>query len=139
MAGHDDQPLQLTQLRERVLEEFGIAWTKRDIPKLMSIVTDDCVYCASVGPEPGQSFIGRDAVQEGFRALLAHDAGGESREGRCVVLGEIGIAEWSYVYNNSDGATIEVRGCDILQFRGVLICRKDAFRKCFGQRSAHTG
>jgi ketosteroid isomerase-like protein len=117
--------------RARVLVKFGEAWTGTNLDALMSLVTDDCVYAASVGPEPGETFIGRDAVRAGFAALLAYDAGGESREGRIAVLGELGLAEWAYELRDASGRATIVRGCDIFEFTGTLIRRKDAFRKCY--------
>ena len=117
--------------RARVLVKFGEAWSGKNLDALMSLVTDDCTYAASVGPEPGETFIGRDAVRAGFAALLAYDAGGESREGRIAILGELGLAEWAYELRDASGRTIVVRGCDIFEFTGTLIRRKDAFRKCY--------
>jgi ketosteroid isomerase-like protein len=117
--------------RARVLVKFGEAWSGKNLDALMTLVTDDCTYAASVGPEPGETFIGRDAVRAGFAALLAYDAGGESREGRIAILGEFGLAEWAYELRDASGRTIVVRGCDIFEFTGTLIRRKDAFRKCY--------
>ena len=116
--------------RERVLSRFGQAWGAANVDALMSLMTEDCIYSASVGPEPGRTFIGKAAVREGFRSMLAYDAGGESREGRCVVAGDVGIVEWSYVHTHKGGCQLQVRGCDIIEFRSALIFRKDAFRKC---------
>jgi ketosteroid isomerase-like protein len=116
--------------RQRILDSFARAWSRRDIDTLMALVTDDCVYSASVGPEPGQTFIGRDAVREGFLALLAYDSAGKSLEGRAVLFGDVALAEWSYEFRDSAGHVTLIRGCDIMEFSGARICRKDAFRKC---------
>ena len=111
------------------LREFGAAWGRGDVDALMSYMTDDCVYSASVGPEPGKTYVGREAVRAGFEELLAFDAGGESREGEAWVHGDRGVAEWSYVHTGDDGATIETKGCDLFRFEGDLIAVKDAYRK----------
>jgi ketosteroid isomerase-like protein len=111
------------------LSDFAAAWDARDVDRLMQHMTEDCVYLASVGPEPGRTYIGAAAVREGFRAMLAHDADGESRGGRIFIVGQLGVAEWSYLKSGSHGTIVEVRGCDILEFRGAKIARKDAFRK----------
>ena len=126
-----DDPNELLAERTRVLQSFARAWSRHDIDTLMSLVTDDCVYSASVGPEPGQTFAGRDAVRDGFLALLACDAGGSPGEGRAVVFGDIAIAEWSYQLRDAAGQVTVVRGCDIMEFSGARIRRKDAFRKCY--------
>ena len=113
------------------LEAFGEAWSSGDVDLIMSFLTDDCVYSASVGIEPGETFVGAIEVRRGVVAMLAHDRTAESRGGRCIVLGDIGVAEWSYLLPTDEGEAgpVEVRGCDILEFRGELISRKDAFRK----------
>lgn len=113
------------------LEAFNAAWARGDVATLMGFMTDDCVYQASVGPEPGETFEGRAAVEAGFRRMLAHDGDSKSHGGRCAVLGDLGIAEWSYVKDES-GRLVETRGCDIFEFVEDKIHRKDAFRKVFG-------
>jgi len=116
--------------RLRVLDSFARAWSQHDIDTLMSLVTDDCVYSASVGPEPGQTFVGREAVRVGFLALLAYDAAGKPSAVRAVLLGDLALAEWSYELRDAAGHVKVVRGCDVIEFSGARIRRKDAFRKC---------
>lgn len=129
--GTDDARDELTARREALLVEFGKAWGRRDVARLMKMMDDDCVYLASAGPEPGHTFRGREEVRRGFEIMLEHDAGSESREGRVFVGGDLGVAEWSYAYKREDGTEIVIRGCDIFEFRGGKILRKDAFRKVF--------
>ena len=101
----------LAALRKGVLQSFGAAWDAKDLDKLMSFVTEDCVYSASIGPEPGQTLRGRDAVRPGLGAMLIYDASGESH-GRCaVVLGHIGLVEWAYARKDSDGKPVSRRSC----------------------------
>src|SRR5580765_8103215 len=56
-------------------QRFSGAWAKRDIDGLMALVTDDVVYGASVGPEPGATFRGRDEVRRGFETHAAPRSG----------------------------------------------------------------
>ena len=119
----------LLRVRERTLRDFTAAWDSRDIDRLMLYMTEDCVYVASVGPEPGRTYVGAAAVREGFREMLAYDADGESKGGRTFIAGHVDVAEWSYLKRGSKGSIVEVRGCDVLEFRGEKIARKDAFRK----------
>ena len=116
---------------QRLVEEFGAAWSRKDVDALMSYVADDCVYQASVGPEPGETFRGRAEVRRGIEKMLSHDDTGESRAGRVVMAGNFGISEWSYVFE-AEGRTYEVRGCDLFECENGKIKRKDAFRKTFG-------
>lgn len=112
------------------LTAFDDAWARKDIESLMQFITDDCEYHASVGPEPGERFIGKDEVRRGFQAMLDHDAGSEPLPGKLYVYGDRGVAEWSYVSTDDSGRSVVVRGCDLFEFVEDKISLKNAFRKC---------
>ncbi|MCS5715571.1 nuclear transport factor 2 family protein [Herbiconiux sp. CPCC 205716] len=121
-----------SDMTPEVLAAFSDAWARHDLEALMSHVTDDCVYSASVGPEPGRTWSGKDAVREGFALMLAHDVGQERHEDEGpIILGTRGAGTWSFTGPGPDGVVVETRGCDIFQFRAGKIARKDAFRKVY--------
>jgi taurine dehydrogenase small subunit len=120
-----------TMMAER-LRQFGAAWARADLDALMGFVTDDCIYLASVGPEPGTTYRGREEVRRGFAAMLAHDHGRERHAGTVVVVGERGFAEWSFTETTTNGGRRLIRGCDLFQFRDGQISKKDAYRKLLG-------
>lgn len=51
----------------------------------MRMMTDDCIYGASVGPEPGTTYVGQEDVTRGFEQMLKHDSEGESKAGRMLI------------------------------------------------------
>jgi rhodanese-related sulfurtransferase/ketosteroid isomerase-like protein len=114
------------------LGQFRAAWACGDLDALMGFVTHDCVYLASVGPEPGSSYRGREQVRRGFAAMLAYNRGRERHEGTVVVAGDKGFAEWSFTETTTDGGRRMIRGCDLFEFRDGRISRKDAYRKVLG-------
>jgi rhodanese-related sulfurtransferase/ketosteroid isomerase-like protein len=118
------------------LRQFGAAWARADLDALMGFVTDDCIYLASVGPEPGTTYRGREDVRRGFAAMLAYDQGREWHAGTVVVAGERGFAEWSFTETTTNGGRRLIRGCDLFQFRDGQISKKDAYRKLLGTVSA---
>src|SRR5512144_663043 len=109
---------------QQIIREVGAAWGRRDLPTLMKYVADDCVYSASVGPEPGETFVGRDAVRTGFARLLAHDSDGTSEPGEMRVVGDWVVSTWGFRKAGPDDRSILVRGCDIFSIRDGLIVRK---------------
>ena len=76
--------MQLTN--EQVWQRFSEAWAKRDVDGLMALVTDDIIYGASVGPEPGATFRGRDEVRRGFDHMLRHDQVLREHAGPVVIV-----------------------------------------------------
>jgi hypothetical protein len=126
-----DKRTPLKTMTLNILADFSSAWTNRDVERLMSHMSADPVYSASVGDEPGQTYRGRDEVRRGFGVLLAFDLAGDRREGEVRIDGSRGFAQWSYIKLGADGVIHEIRGCDLFEFEGDKIKRKDAFRKAF--------
>jgi rhodanese-related sulfurtransferase/ketosteroid isomerase-like protein len=118
------------------LEQFSAAWTAGDVERLMSFVSDDCVYSASVGPEPGTTYRGRAEVRDGFARMLAYDQGRERHGGETIVVGDAAYAEWSFDETTLNGERRTIRGFDVFRFRGDQITQKDAFRKVLARVDA---
>lgn len=114
-----------------LLRRFSDAWTAGDVDTLMSFMTEDCVYFASAGPEPGTTYRGREEVRRGFAAMLFYDRDRERHGGAAVIVGNVGFAEWSFEERDEAGDSVLIRGCDIFEFVGDRIRKKDAFRKVF--------
>ena len=50
------------------LARFSDAWNRHDIDALMDFMADECEFHAVAGPDlMGRSFVGREAVREGFQ------------------------------------------------------------------------
>jgi len=117
-------------LRIEILEGVGKAWDKADIDTLMLFMSEDCIYSASVGPEPGKTYTGREEVRHGFEEMLAYDEG-TSLSGDTFISGDKAISEWAYIIPNRDGSKTEIKGLDIFTFNGNKIRSKDAYRKTY--------
>lgn len=74
------------------LRRFAAAWAERDVAGLLELMTDDAVYAASVGPEPGRTFRGRPELADGFQAMFDHDAGAVVEQGEPIVLGDVAVS-----------------------------------------------
>ena len=115
-------------MTEARLLEFAAAWGRRDLEALMAMFTDDCVYKASVGQEPGATFTGKAAVRAGVLRMFAVDDGSTSEITRLRIFGDEGYSEWTYRF--PDGRV--VYGCDLFEFEGDRVRVKNAFRKTTG-------
>ena len=120
----------MTREQKRALvRQFMDAWERADSGAVMQLMADDCVYAASVGPEPGMTFRGRAAVARGVADMLSFESGGESRQGRVWFADECAFAEWSYDAIGEDGAVRAVRGIAVIHLSGDKIESIDAYRK----------
>ncbi len=117
------------RMTEERLAQFGDAWRRQDVDALMTFMTDDCEFRASVGPEPGSTYRGRAEVRRGFEAILAYDDAGEGHGGITIIDGRYGASQWVLLREDAAGHEVRVHGCDIFEFEGDLIKLKDAYRK----------
>ena len=121
----------MTQVPDIVfLKAFNKAWNDHDIEALMSFMADDCSFHAVGGPDLlGKSFMGRDAVREGFQLAWRTFPDAAWIDGDHFVVGDRGDSESTFVGTKPDGTRIEARRVDIFTFQNGKILIKNAFRK----------
>ena len=122
-AGSEAEVLEL-------LDRFADAWNGHDLDALMSMMTDDCVFEASAGPQvDGQRSEGKPAVRAAYAAVFEafHDA--HWANCRHFVAGDRGVSEWTFTGTQKDGRRVEVNGCDVFTFRDGKIAIKNSYRK----------
>ena len=113
-----------------MLQAFAEAWNRHDIDALMSFMTDDCVFASSAGLEVcGTSWIGRAAVETGFRQVWESYPDASWNSPRHFVSGDRGVSEWTFSGTGQDGRRVEVNGCDVFTFRSGKIAVKNSYRK----------
>ena len=127
MADGDAEALDAA--RRATLERFAQAWSAEDVEAVLACMTEDCIYGASIGPEPGLTFRGLTAVRAGMLAMLAHDGTVRSEVSNLLIAGDRAVWEWRYCRPDADGAEAMEHGCDIIHFSGDKIAVKQAFRK----------
>lgn len=114
----------------QMLADFAAAWNRHDIDALMSFMADDCEFHAVAGPDLlGRSFVGRDAVREGFQLAWTTFPDAAWLDGEHFVAGERGVSESTFLGTRSDGTRIEARMVDVFTFRDGRIAVKNAYRK----------
>ena len=95
----------MTQVPDIVfLKAFNKAWNDHDIEALMSFMADDCSFHAVGGPDLlGKSFMGRDAVREGFQLAWRTFPDAAWIDGDHFVVGDRGVSESTFVGTKPDG------------------------------------
>ena len=112
-----------------VLNRFADAWGSADPARVLAVMTDDCVYEASVGPEPGRTFRGAAELRAGLEAMFAYDAPARIEVTDVFGCGDRAAWEWRYY----DAAhNLIAHGCDLFVLRDGRIAVKNAFRKTTG-------
>ncbi len=111
-------------MTEEKLYEFAKAWSARNIDKVMSFFTADCLYSPSVIGAQNEA-IGKSAVSRLIELMMEYDDSVDSKVFNIHILDGFGFWEWEY--KNANDSII--RGCDVFEFVGDKIKSKKAFRK----------
>jgi ketosteroid isomerase-like protein len=113
-----------------VLEAFLDAFNAHDVDAIMSCFSEDCVLVMPRGPAPGgRRLEGKEQVRAGIQSRFDGIPDVEYGDARHWVCGDRGVSEWTIRGTQATGERIEVRGCDLFEFTGGKISRKDSFWK----------
>ena len=113
-----------------ILDSFANAFNAHDADKILSYMTEDCIFEASAGPDVnGEKFVGKDAVRKAFEDVFKNYPDAKWISARHFISGDRAVSEWIFSGTKLDGSKIEVAGCDLFTFRNGKIYIKNSFRK----------
>lgn len=119
-----------SQVTHETLRRLLDAFNAHDLDAVMSFFADECVLEMPRGPEPwGRRLEGRKRVREGLASRFAGIPDVHYGDDRHWLAGDRGCSEWLLTGTSAEGKTIEVRGCDLFEFRDGKIVRKDSYWK----------
>ncbi len=122
---------------KQVLEAFN----RHDLDAIMEYFSDDCSFDFPKGPEPwGQRFVGKAQVREGLAGRFKGIPDVHYGEDRHWISADVtrGVSEWTLTGTTTLGIKLNVRGCDLWEFRNGKITRKDSYWKIVEQANPPT-
>ena len=113
-----------------LLDEMFAAFNAHDAAKVVSLMTEDCVFETAVGPEEhGARHVGRAAVRTAFENVWAAMPDVRWDVTGHFVAGDRAVSEWVFRATRADGGRIEVEGCDLFTLLDGKVSVKRASRK----------
>src|SRR5438045_8432504 len=101
-----------------ILDGFANAFNAHDVNKILSYMTDDCVFEASAGPDvDGEKFVGKSAVRKAFEEIFKNYPDAHWGNPRHFISGNRAVSEWTFTGTKPDASKVEVTGCDMFTFR----------------------
>ena len=112
------------------LRRLLAAFNDHDLDAVMRFFADDAVLEMPRGPDPwGRRLKGREEVRSGLASRFAGLPDVHYGDDRHWVSGDRGCSEWLLTGTTLQGDRVEVRGCDLFEFAGDKIVRKDSYWK----------
>jgi ketosteroid isomerase-like protein len=113
-----------------MLDDVFRAFNAHDAAKVVSYMTDDCLFETAAGPEVfGARHSGKDAVKAAFEGVWKNFPDVRWDVTGHFVSGDRAVSEWVFRATRADGMRIEAQGCDLFTLRDGKIAVKRAFRK----------
>ena len=118
------------QVTVDTLKKIADAFNRHDLDAIMEFFSDDCSFDFPRGPEPwGQRFIGKAQVREGLASRFKGIPDVHYGDDRHWVAGDKGVSEWTLTGTTTAGVKLNVRGCDLWEFKDGKVTRKDSYWK----------
>ena len=113
-----------------ILDAFASAFNEHDAGKIVSYMTEDCIFEASAGPDvDGEKFIGKAAVKKAFEDIFKNYPDAKWNDPHHFIAGDKAVSEWTFTGTKIDGSRVQVTGCDLFTFRDGKIFIKNSYRK----------
>jgi ketosteroid isomerase-like protein len=108
----------MSTIAAEFLDAFADAWNRHDANAILSMMTSDCIFETSRGPEvKGTVYSGQDEVRRGVEEVFATFPDAQWNEPKHFIAGDRGVSEWVFTATIPNGARVEVQGCDVFTFR----------------------
>ena len=113
-----------------MLKAIAIAFDQHDLDGIMAHFAHDAVFEGPRGTDKwGTRFVGAEEIREAFAARFAGIPDVRYQDDEHFVDGERGASEWTLSGTTTEGARIEVRGCDLWTLRDGKVVKKDSYWK----------
>lgn len=113
-----------------LLKDFLNAFNRHDLDAIMDFFGEDCILDMPREPEArGRRYIGKEKVREGLATRFAGLPDVHYSEDSHFVSGNRGCSRLLLTGTKLTGENIRVYGCDLLEFEGDKIYRKDSYWK----------
>jgi ketosteroid isomerase-like protein len=114
------------------LKEILNAFNRHDLDAIMEYFAEDCSFDFPRGPDPwGKRFFGKEEVRKALASRFSTLPDVHYGDDRHWVAadGSRGVSEWLLTGTTPTGIRVEVRGCDLWEFKDGNVVRKDSYWK----------
>lgn len=113
------------QVRLLLLERFNRALNAHDVPAMMALMSQECVFETTYPPPDGERMVGQDAVAAYWHKFFGGSPAANIRIEELFVCGDRAIQRWRYSW----GDETHVRGVDVFRIDSGKIAEKLSYVK----------
>lgn len=124
-------PTRLSRLESslRIVLAFNEAFNRHDVPAMMQLMSDDCVFENTAPAPDGTVYTGKKMVTQFWQEFFHKSPQAHIEIEEAFGLGLRCIMRWRYEWVDEEGGKGHVRGVDIFQLKDGLIFEKLSYVK----------
>ena len=124
-------PVRMSRIESsiRLVLEFNEALNRHDVPGMMKLMSDDCVFENTAPAPDGTAYTGKEAVTRFWRDFFRESPQAHIEIEEIFGMGLRCVMRWKYQWVDAAGFKGHVRGVDIFQLKEGLISAKFSYVK----------
>ena len=123
------QEVAQTESTVEVINRFNEAFNRHDVPAVMALMTEDCIFDNTYPAPDGERFEGQEAVGRFWEEFFQSSPDANFQSEEMFAFGDRCVIRWLYNWTNADGSRSHIRGVDILRVRDGKVAEKLAYVK----------
>jgi ketosteroid isomerase-like protein len=113
----------------RIVIAFIEAFNRHDLPGMMQLMSDDCVFESTAPPPDGAVYSGKEAVTQFWQDFFRQSPHAKISIEEIFGFGIRCLMRWRYDWVDETGNKGHVRGVDLYQLKNGLISEKLSYVK----------
>jgi len=124
-------PIRMAKIESamRIVLDFNEAFNRHDVPGMLRLMTDDCVFENTAPAPDGTRYAGKETITQFWQDFFRQSPHAHIDIEDIFGMGNHCIMRWRYNWVEADGKQGHVRGVDIFQVREGLISEKFSYVK----------
>jgi ketosteroid isomerase-like protein len=113
----------------RVVLEFNEAFNRHDVPAMMKLMTDDCIFDNTDPAPDGSLFSGKEVVTRFWQDFFRESPHAHIEVEEIFGMGLHCVMLWKYTWVDAAGHEGHIRGVDVYKMKENLISEKRSYVK----------
>ena len=113
----------------RVVIKFNEAFNRHDVPGMMQLLSDDCIFENSDPAPNGAVYSGKETAAKFLEEFFRKSPNAHMEIEEIFGFGIRCVMRWRYDWVDAAGKEEHVRGVDIFQLKSGFICEKLSYVK----------
>jgi predicted SnoaL-like aldol condensation-catalyzing enzyme len=106
----------------RAVLEYNKALNRHDVPGMMGLISDECVFENNAPTPDGEIYSGKEAIEQFWHDFFRKSPNAQIKIEEIFGFGKRCIMRWKYNWVDSAGNKGHVRGADIVKVEDDAIC-----------------